>query len=100
MGIRCSQPQGLPSRAEEFLENNVVRVNQCPHCERHDGYKHEVIGTYGMFDELELYRYTLLDGSIADEFIQAEIWSAGPMIWLGLKWKETNFIWENQAIKE
>lgn len=98
--MRCSQPYGLPDHAEEFLSDNASRVDQCPHCERHDGYRKEVIGTYGMFDELELYRYTLLDGSTADEFVQGEIWSSGPMIWLALKWKDADFRWPTSAIKQ
>ena len=100
MGMRCSQPQGLPAHAEEFLRDNAVRVNECQHCQRHDGYQREVIGKYGMFDELDLYRYTLLDGSTADEFVQEEMWSSGPMIWLALKWKNTDFRWSSKAVDQ
>jgi len=38
-----------------------------------------------MFDEEHLRRYDLTDGRTADEFVQEEIWSSGPMVWLGLK---------------
>ena len=99
MGIRCSQPQGLPDKAIEFLKNFAKTINQCPHCDRHDGYKRAIVGKYGMFDELNLHRYTLNDGSTVDEFIQHEIWDSGPMIWLGLKWKNTDFRWPNEAIQ-
>lgn len=98
MGMRCSQPQGLPVHAKEFLKDNAVRVNECPHCHRHDGYKREAFGKYGMDDELELYRYTLLDGSTATEFVQEEMWSSGPIIWIALKWKDTRFRWTNGEV--
>lgn len=97
---RSSQPRGLSDGAEEFLRTNAVKVNVCRHCHRNDGYKREVIGTYGMFDELELYRYTLLDGSTADECVQYTIWSSGPIIWLGLTWKNTGFWWPEDQMKE
>ncbi len=40
-----------------------------------------------MFDDLVLYEYPLLDGEVfvtAKEYVQMEIWSSSPMIWLGL----------------
>ena len=98
--MRCSQPHGIPPEAIEFLDKNAFRLDQCPICKRNSGYEKEIIDTYGMCDELSLYRYTLLDGSTADEFIQEEIWSSGPMIWLGLKWKDTEFKWPNKAIND
>lgn len=106
MGMRCSQPMGLPKSAQEFLGTNVIKVNGCPHCRRYYGLKEEKIGTYGMFDELSLYRYYLVDGSFADEFVQHEIWDCGPMTWLGLKIfrvdQATNimtskFVWSDSA---
>ncbi len=97
---RCSQPQGLPSCAVHFLFDNAIVFNQCPHCNRHDGYQKEVIGTYGMFDELELYRYTLQDGSTAEEYVQHDMWDSGPMIWLALKWKDTEFKWSDKAMNQ
>lgn len=100
MGMRCSQPQGLPAIAEEILRANAVKVNQCKHCQRHDGYQRESIGEYGMFDELILFRYILVDRSTADEFIQHSIWSSGPMIWLGLRWKDSEFVWLEEEMQE
>jgi hypothetical protein len=96
--MRCSQPQGLPKCAEEFLTTNAVKVNECPQCGRYGDYERKIIGTYGMFDELELYRYTLRDGTTIDEFIQEEIWDSGPMIWLALRWKDTTFEWPKDAM--
>lgn len=100
MGIRCSQPQGLPPEAIEFLKQNAVRLNPCTHCLRDDGYKKEIIDTCGMFDDVDLYCYTLSDGDTAIEFVQQEIWSSGPMIWFGLRCKKCIFIWPSSAIVE
>lgn len=100
MGIRCSQPQGLPDTANEFLRVNAVKVNLCPHCHRSDGYQREEIDTYGMFEELRLYRYTLDDGRTADEFIQHEVWDCGPMTWLGLRCGDTVFEWDAEDIEQ
>lgn len=97
--MRCTQPYGLPTHAEEFLKRNAVRLNHCHHCKRYDGYKREVIGEYGMLGEFELYRYTLLDGTTADEYVQYTVWSSGPMIWLALiKWKDANFEWSEKEM--
>lgn len=98
--MRCSQPYGLPPKAIEFLNKNAFKLDQCPICKRNSGYKKEIIGTYGMFDELTLYRYILLDGNIAEEFIQEEIWNSGPMIWLGLTWKDAKFKWADKEIND
>lgn len=98
MGMRCSQPQGLPSEAEKFLRNNAVALNYCLHCGRHDGYKKEVIDTCGMFEDVSLYRYTLLDGSTADEFVQHCVCDSGPMEWLGLNWGGIRFLWPKEAL--
>lgn len=99
MGMRCSQPQGLPVEAIEFLDKNAVKLNQCPHCYRHDGYQKKIISHYGMFDELPLYRYTLSNSDTADEYIQAEIWDSGPIIWLCLRLKGgTRIKWRNKVI--
>lgn len=98
--MRQSQPFGLPNNALEFLFDNAVRIDVCKHCKRHGGYKKEKIGTYGMFDEIDLYRYTLLSGETADEYIQREVWSSGPMIWLGLTWKGTEFKWQDSEMMD
>jgi len=99
MGMRCSQPQGLPVEALEFLDKNAVKLNQCLHCYRHDGYKKKIIGHYGMFDELPLHRYTLLNGETIEEYVQETMWSSGPIIWLALKWKDgATFMWAERII--
>lgn len=98
--MRCSQPHGLPGKAEEFLAQKAFRMNCCPICKRDDGYKKEAIGTYGMSDEITLYRYFLVDGSTADEYVQHTVWSSGPMIWLGLAWMGVAFEWTEKELEE
>lgn len=95
--MRLSQPQGLTSSAKTFLRLNAVVLDKCQHCNRHDGYKREEIGLYGMFNELKLYRYTLKNGRTADECIQKTIWGSGPMIWLSLKCQDQEFEWEEMV---
>lgn len=96
--MRCSQPQGLSASAEEFLRNYAVTFNPCKHCKKHDGYKKKSIGKYGMLDELDLYEYILIDGSVAREYIQQEIWDSGPITWLGLTWKDAKFEWADSEM--
>jgi len=98
--MRCSQPQGLPSEAIAFLEENAIRIDLCPHCGRDDGYMKKHIGSIGMFDDVPMYEYNLKNGDIAVEYVQEEIWSSGPMIWLGLKVGDKKFEWKKEDIKE
>lgn len=96
--MRCSQPYGLPLEAEEFLKQNAILDNKCPTCQRHDGYQKSSIGTYGMFEELEYYQYILSDGRVAQECIQHEVWSSGPMTWLSLKCEDIEFKWQDEEM--
>jgi hypothetical protein len=99
--MRCSQPQGLPGDAIEFLKNEAKPVNMCGCCKRHDGYHRTPIDTYGMFDELELYQYRLKNGKTAKEYVQCSIWSSGPMIWLGLLLDDgTKLEWPEEIFEE
>jgi hypothetical protein len=41
--------------------------------------------TFGMEDEYKLNKYILPDGREYTEFVQAEIWSSGPMTFLALR---------------
>ena len=100
MGIRETQPMGLPKGALEFLEKNAKIKSYCKYCHRNDGYIKKPIKHYGMFDELSLYEYDLKDGTKAQEFIQRENWSSGPMIWLGLKTKDKIFKWNEKNLEE
>lgn len=107
MGIRMTQPYGLPKEAQVFLEQHAMRMNRCEHCGRDDGYEREQIGTTGMFDDLKLWRYTLTlrspDGTplTATERVQREVWSSGPMIWLCLVVDDDAvFEWDSKDMTE
>ena len=97
--MRCSQPQGLPSEAIAFLEENAIRIGYCPHCDRDDGYAKKQIGTEG-YGDVPIYEYLLKNGELAIEYVQATIDSSGPMIWLGLKVGDKKFEWKEEDIKE
>ena len=48
--------------------------------------KREIGSFGGMFDETyPLFEYTLKDGRVFQEYVQAEPWSSGPCIFLALK---------------
>lgn len=48
----------------------------------------------GMFGETVHYlrEYVLIDGRIVEEYVQAEPWSSGPVIFLSLRYKDTKEI--------
>jgi hypothetical protein len=85
--MRCDQYIGLPPDAIAFLADNEAPDPVCPHCHRLMPVTREVIGHYdGMFEtEYSLYRHTLTNGDYADEFMQADPWSSGPMFFIGLR---------------
>ena len=88
--MRCDQMVGRTAAADAFLEaKQIVNVNVCPTCgHRTDlSKKPEVIGRfYGMFDqEYPLHRFQLQDDCYAEEYLQAEPWSSGPMFFIGLR---------------
>jgi len=85
MGSRSSQPMGLPKKALEFLAANAVKLGYCEHCKRCSGYEQEEIGQTGMCGDVPVFRFKLVNGSFAEEFVQEEVWSSGPMMWFGLK---------------
>jgi hypothetical protein len=81
---------GLSVKAQVFLTRAGIKVNACKHCSRNDGIKRKQIGTYGMFNEIPLFRYFInhVDHpgiTHADEFVQDCIWNSGPIEWLGLR---------------
>lgn len=98
--MRCTQPYGLSHAAEQFLCANAIVYNLCVHCNRSDGFAKEPIRSYGMFDEFYLYCYLLKGGRKAEEFIQRETWSSGPMIWLGLRVDDGQvFLWDEKDME-
>lgn len=99
--MRCSQPQGLPQEARDFLTANAIVKNHCVKCNRHDGYEAEKIGSVGMFDDVPVNKYKLKDGTFATEFVQHCIWSSGPMEWFGLHLEDgREFLWPEDELKE
>lgn len=97
MGIRCDQFCGLPKHALEFLEKWQKRCDCCGQFLP----SHTHVGYYtGMFDnQYPLMQYELTDGRYADEFLQAEPWSSGPMFFLGLKVSDgQEFRWTQEEI--
>lgn len=103
MGIRMDQPQGLPPEAHSFLATNEIEPKVCPHCKRPYPLERGVIGSYeGMFGtEYPLHKRVLKDGRIAEEFLQATIWSSGPMFFLGLKMSNgTVFEWSDEELEQ
>ena len=110
MGIRCDQPQGLPSEAENFLQKNAIteQYDQCPHCGSFtkERMKKKSYSSYaGMFDNnYDLFRYDLTGGGYADEKEQCSIWSAGPVIFLKLvvksKGKKFEIKWSKKEMEK
>ncbi len=71
------------ARSTQFIGHTrqvLVFLNTCVE-------KEECGEVMGMFDEAvyTLHRYQSPDGEIWSEFIQAEPWSSGPMIFLAIK---------------
>lgn len=55
----------------------------------------------GMFDDrYELTEYTLPDGRVYSEYVQAEPWSSGPVFFLALKDENGNWIPESMWSEE
>lgn len=97
--MRCSQSRGLPKEAGEFLRNFAEVKDFCRCCGRDDGYvKEQINEPQGFFSDPALFKYTLRDGSTADEYIQREIWDSGPVTWLGLDVGGRKYEWTQDDI--
>lgn len=102
--MRSTQFYGLNDRAKEYLENNankkllyVDKVSRLySEGEVVVDFASEVLDlekypagdeVLGMFEEKvhTLQVYKMRDGSFVEEYIQAEPWSSGPMIFLALR---------------
>lgn len=87
--MRCDQMIGLPVSAEVYLEaKQIANVSICPTCGHQTVLSpREIIGHfYGMFDqEYPLHRFQLQDNCYAEEYLQADPWSSGPMFFIGLR---------------
>lgn len=100
--MRCTQPQGLTTEAQEFLKQNAKAIDPCSHCGRNSGYERITWAASGMDADLPLYIYALADGRTATERVQAIIHSSGPMIWLKLVVSDGGevFEWDKEQITE
>ena len=98
--MRCTQPMGLAPKAEDFLKEHAVLKDPCEHCGRNSGYVRKMIGVTGMFDDLSLIGYALKDGRTAKEFVQHELLSSGPMIWVALEVDGEKFLWPESELVE
>lgn len=91
--MRSTQIMGLNSRAEHFLEKNVqTKFEYCvcpnckePHIETQIIHPHIDRSDLGLFlDGPKLYKYLLKDDTWIYEYIQSEVWSSGPCIFISL----------------
>lgn len=101
---RSSHYQGLTSEAREFLKLNAKTYlhkfhNDFGECQVLKPLTEEISRT-GMFEEIEVKRYELKDGSYAEEYVQADPWHSGPVIFMGLKTKDKNFEWTEEEIND
>jgi len=97
--MRCDQPLGLPPTAEDFLRVYEY-IDCCPTCKRPIP-QLEIIGKYSGFNSHPLYRHPLRDGRWADEVLQANPWSSGPVFFLSLQVSDgQQFCWSEDEIAE
>lgn len=97
--MRADQLIGLPQAAVDFLSQNEYVDPPCSCCRRPFPPKLVEIGQYEGFGKYPLYRHNLKDGRTADEFVQAEPWSSGPMIFLALRLSDgTSIEWPDAEI--
>lgn len=83
--MRCDQSMGLCKQALAFLEANEVKPESCPTCKRPLDQNRRIIGHYDGFDTHPLYQHVCKNGRLANEYLQAQPWSSGPVAFLGLK---------------
>lgn len=100
---RSDQYVGLTDEAQQFLRDNEVGYEMCPHCGQiMAGTTSEVIEHFtGMFgNEYDLRKHYLYDGREADEFLQCSPWSSGPVFFIGLELSDgQEMIWTDDEIE-
>lgn len=101
--MRMDQYVGLTERAQKWIDENVVKetvetvsVSYVNGVETHRGTA-SVVGPlaepYGTIEGAwednvaPLMAYTLRDGGTVEEYVQAEMWSSGPMYFIALRYK-------------
>lgn len=93
---------GLTKEAQEFLNKNAKTQTKT----YNNGYGvckvvqpiSIQIGKCGMFNEYPLSKYELKDNTWAEEFIQAEPWSSGPIVFIGLRTANKEFLHTEEYI--
>lgn len=93
---------GLTKEAKDFLHKNAKTQTKI----FNNGYGECTIvepvaipiGKCGMFDECPVNKYELKDNTWAQEFIQAEPWSSGPIVFIGLKTTTKEFLHTEEYI--
>ena len=101
--MRCTQNRGLTPKALEILESHrkiiytvVEETREYPNGKRNtvclaNKRVHKELetvkeyGDYGMFSECSLRQYTFSDKTVIEEYVQAEPWSSGPVVFLALR---------------
>jgi len=85
--MRCDQYMGMTDEAGDFLEENQIPREVCPTCKQSIPYDLKTISHYnGMYmNEYPLVRFELKNGGHADQYLQAQPWSSGPIAFIGLK---------------
>ena len=90
--MRTTQFVGLTSDADNWLKENVritKRRCSCPDCQHEhitEVVEEEYDITYGMCeDSFPLNKYQLKSGEWVYEYVQADPWSSGPVIFLALR---------------
>jgi len=114
--MRCDQSMGLNERAlaiiapvyrkyqdkitRTYEDGETVSFQLAGTCNL---VKCEPSGEYEGFDTHRLMKYTLPNGDVYQEFVQAEPWSSGPCTFLALKDKTGNEVkeslWTDQEIE-
>lgn len=103
MGSRSTTDMGLTPEARLYLGEFGVFEKQT----FMDGYGKEMpievpvtekTGERGMFQEIDLVKYKMKDGTWSEEFIQASPWSSGPVEFIGLKHDKKKFLWDEKEI--
>jgi hypothetical protein len=107
--MRCTQFVGLPKESVKFLQDNIaMRPHRyCPHCDKPTSEEacmdiYESAASDGMFDDGPvLHAYTLKDGRVVREVVQATPWSSGPCIFLKLMDGDKDlFVWTEEEINK
>lgn len=99
---RSNQLVGLTDEARQFLLENEIEPDICECCKRPFPRELEQISSvFGYWDEeFPLHRHFLKNGTVANEFHQETVYSSGPIIFIGLKCDDREFLWSQDDINK